>query len=100
MQPPKTHFLMFSCETKIMKITHSEAACRRGIGNCPALIIFFYFEVILRKNGTCMVYKDNAMYMICNNYTPFSTLDIPKGNFFLSHNIRKKLPLGLFCKKL
>ena len=22
-QPPKTHFLTFSCETKIMKITHS-----------------------------------------------------------------------------
>ena len=23
MQPPKTHFLIFSCETKIIKITHS-----------------------------------------------------------------------------
>ena len=55
-------------------ISH-KAACRRGIGNCPALIIFFYFEVILRKNGTFMVYKDTyyVMYMICNNSTPFST---------------------------
>ena len=38
-------------------ISH-KAACGRGIGNCPALIIFFNFEVILRKNGTCNVYKD------------------------------------------
>ena len=26
MQPPKTHFFTFSCDTKIMKITHSALA--------------------------------------------------------------------------
>ena len=33
-QPPKTHFLTFSSETKIMKITHSAGEYRYGCASC------------------------------------------------------------------